>query len=691
MINSLYLRKYVISILLSTSITIPTVSAQQIIMPNVTNATFLKENGTILLNTANSQRIAAFSTAARKGWALTKKDRSGAVMRLQRMDDAGLPVYFITTNNTIAAGTTRTNKLYSGGGLGLALNGSSIPSGKIAIWDSDAVLTSHVEFAGGRIEVRDGTTTTAAHSTHVAGTMMAAGVNPVARGMAFGLPKLYSFDFDNDTPEMSQNAAGLLISNHSYGAVAGWSLNTDVNPERWEFYAAPGQNEDYKFGYYDSQSADWDKICYNAPYYLPVKSAGNNRSVNGPPVGTTYYRYNSDKVMADAGKRPAGLSDNDGYDNISTYGTAKNILTVGAINPLGNGPYNPQNIQVASFSSWGPTDDGRIKPDLVADGVRVTSTSNTSDNSYTVLSGTSMATPNVSGSLILLQELYSRQNNANYMRSATLKAIAIGTAAEAGNAPGPDYSYGWGLLNMEAAAQAILDDHLKSKIAENVLSQGERQSIEVTAQGGTPLTATICWTDPEAVPVSTLNALNNPVPRLINDLDLRAVQGSTTYYPWTLDPANPSVAAGKGDNTRDNVEQVKIDDPKAGLLYKFNISHKGTLKRGGQAYSILITGISGDATFTSTKIPGDDPGMNMVLYPVPATNQININFTVAQKNEVTLSVINLSGQQLYLEKKSDFQGLYYSQIDLSGYASGLYFMVIKIGQSSYTKKFVCVK
>jgi hypothetical protein len=658
-------------------------------MPNVTNANFLRANSVALANSAKKQRVTAFSLAARKGWVITRKDPNGTVMKLQRLDDTGLPVYYITNNNTIAAGTTRTNKLYNGGGLGLSLSGSTIPAGKIAIWDGDGVLTSHVEFAGNRVEIKDQTTTTSEHSTHVAGTMIAAGVNPIAKGMAFGLPKLYSFDFDNDTPEMSENAAGLLISNHSYGVVAGWSLNTDINPQRWEFYAAPGATEDYKFGYYDSQSADWDKICYNAPYYLPVKSAGNNRSSNGPPVGATYYRFNADKVMADAGKRPAGLSDNDKYDNIATYGTAKNILTIGAINPLGDGPYTPDRIQAATFSSWGPTDDGRIKPDLVADGIRVTSTSNAGDDRYTTLSGTSMATPNVSGSLILLQELYSSRNNANYMRSATLKAVAIGTAAEAGLSPGPDYSYGWGLLNMEAAAQAILDNHLKSKIAENVLTQGEQQFIEVKAKGGVPLTGTICWTDPEATPVSTSDALNNTMPMLMNDLDLRAVQESTTYSPWVLNPANPSAPATKGDNTRDNVEQVRIDDPLPGKVYRFNISHKGTLKRGAQAYSMLLTGIDADANFESNKVNEGD--LNMVVYPVPARNEVNINFNVAENNNVSIDLINISGQKLYTERKNDFKGVYYSQINLSHYTSGLYFMVVKIGQNSYTRKFVCTK
>ncbi|MGY0038775.1 hypothetical protein [Pedobacter sp. NJ-S-72] len=139
--------------------------AQGVIMPDATNATFLRANSIALASSAKTQRVTAFSLAARKGWVITRKDPNGSVMRLQRLDDTGLPVYYITNNNTIAAGTTRTNKLYNGGGLGLALNGSTISVGKIAIWDGDGVLTSHVEFSGGRVEIKDQTTTTSEHST----------------------------------------------------------------------------------------------------------------------------------------------------------------------------------------------------------------------------------------------------------------------------------------------------------------------------------------------------------------------------------------------------------------------------------------------------------------------------------------------------------------------------------------------
>src|SRR5690606_29785862 len=111
-----------------------------------------------------------------------------------------------------------------------------------------------------------------------------------------------------------------------------------------------------------------------------------------------------------------------------------------------------------------------------------------------------------------------------------------------------------------------------SLISELSLAQGETHTINVTASGDGPLIATICWTDPEIEPIPVVNALNNPALRLVNDLDMRASDGNNTYFPWILDPQNPSAAASKGDNFRDNVEQIYIEDVVPGKSYTFTIN-----------------------------------------------------------------------------------------------------------------------
>src|SRR6202035_4619160 len=137
--------------------------------------------------------------------------------------------------------------------------------------------------------------------------------------------------FINDVSEMASQAPKLLISNHSYGELAGWNLDTQKN--QWQFLGLPGDTIDFKFRYYDDQTQAWDSIAYNAPFYLIVKSVGNNRDENGPAVGQPYYRYNDKGVLIPAGNRPAGISNNDGYDIVPTYGTSKNIISIGAVNP----------------------------------------------------------------------------------------------------------------------------------------------------------------------------------------------------------------------------------------------------------------------------------------------------------------------------------------------------------------------
>jgi hypothetical protein len=277
--------------------------------------------------------------------------------------------------------------------------------------------------------------------------------------MSFGA-NLRAWDYNSDNTEISAAASGLLISNHSYGYLAGWNYDSDVSKWRWMGNVNINAFEDYKFGFYDSNTQTLDKIAYNAPYYLIVKSAGNNRGETGPDPGTVYYLGNTDTSSV-------ARSKNDSYDILPTTSTAKNILTVGAVNALDAAPTKSSDIKISDFSSWGPTDDGRIKPDIVGVGVNVFSTSTGSTTSYATLSGTSMSSPQVAGSLFLLQELYAKQNDGQFMRSATLRGLAIHTAEDAGNV-GPDYIYGWGLLNMEKAGKVILNTSKSNLLQEKV-------------------------------------------------------------------------------------------------------------------------------------------------------------------------------------------------------------------------------
>lgn len=543
----------------------------------------------------------ALVLAKQNGWPLTI-DGPKSQARLVGVDLFGFPKYYVTYNNTTAAATTAASQLWPGGSSGLNLTGGSANmKNKIGEWDGGSPLTTHQELTG-RITVKDGATPVD-HSTHVAGTMIATGVNSIAKGMAYGAQGLVSYEYTNDIPEMFGEGGNLLLSNHSYGILAGWNYTGT----RWEWYGKPGATEDYKFGYYSDDAQALDSLAYNAPYYLVVKAAGNNRSENGPAVGQPYWGYTtaSPNTLVSIPARPAGISSNNSYGIISWDANAKNILTVGAVYGLPSGYASASGVTMSSFSSWGPTDDGRIKPDVVADGVNITSCVASSNTAYATMSGTSMATPNATGSLFLLQEYYSQLKSGSFMRSATLKGLAIHTADEAGNNPGPDYQFGWGLLDVAKAA-AVITAAVPSnngaasphRIYENVLGNGDTYSLPVIAAGGTPLVATICWTDVKGS-VETANTLNNPTKKLVNDLDVRIYDGSTTYMPWVLDPANPGNPAFRDDNITDNVERINIDNPVAGQAYLITVRHKGTLARGQQAYSLIISGVGGTASCTT--------------------------------------------------------------------------------------------
>jgi hypothetical protein len=379
-------------------------------------------------------------------------------------------------------------------------------------------------------------------------------------------------------------AAGMRVSNHSYGYAAGWEQFGD-----WYWYGdiTVSTVEDYGFGFYDTETALWDQICYNAPNYLICKSAGNDRNDFGPgPGGGHYYWNGSSWQWSTATRDPDGGSDM--YDCVGWIGNAKNILAVGAVNDIPAGYSVPGDVVQTSFSSWGFSDDGRVKPDIVANGAGLYSTDDAGDTAYLTLSGTSMSSPNAAGSINLLQDHYTAVKGGQ-ARSATMKAIIFQTADEAGANNGPDYQNGWGLLNTHSAADLIAGDALGTpRIREATLVNGVTDYYHFRLTSASDIRVTAVWTDPPGTPPPA--SLNPTTPMLVNDLDVRVqyVPTNTIHYPWRLDRNNPGNAATQADNSIDNVEMVDITNGQPGL-YVVSVTHKGALSGGVQDYSIVAT------------------------------------------------------------------------------------------------------
>ena len=491
----------------------------------------------------------------------------------------------------VDAQTVGVHKLWPGGELGLGLTGLGQVLG---IWEAGGNPDpNHPELAG-RITIKDGNTTISDHAMHVAGIMAATGINIDAKGMSYQA-SLSAYDASRDDVEAALEAAnGLQVSNHSYGFRSGFQFGGE-----WFWFGDPAISaaKDWTFGFYNDDCRIWDDLIYNAPYYLPCISSGNQRN---PGVPTGAFEHN---VWQNGGwvKVTADRDDQDRYDTITGQQLAKNVLTVGAGEGRAAGINNPTQARLADFSSTGPTDDGRIKPDITAVGVNVFSTY--SGDSYGFASGTSMSSPNTAGAIGLLNQHYFATRGAKPFAS-TMKGLVIHTAKEAGRIPfpffdtpvGPDYMFGWGFLDAAAAAEKITQSGFDAiSIQELTLDQGQTIEYPIVATNAGEVKVTIAWTDPAGTVTQASN--DDRTPKLVNDLDLRIIRSadSQEFQPWVLDPDNPSAAATTGDNFRDNVEQVVIATPTPGL-YTVRISHKGNQLRpsGRQVVSVITTAIAPD-------------------------------------------------------------------------------------------------
>ncbi|WP_422858330.1 S8 family serine peptidase [Flagellimonas sp. S174] len=478
----------------------------------------------------------------KNGWNEREKLKDGTVVALKDIGEDGTLLYYTTLNDPTNQ-VSRAQSLYSNGSLNLGLDGSGM---QVGVWDSGIALNSHQEFDN-RAQAGDTSQEVSPHATLVTGNLISSGIKAKARGVAFGA-KAITHNWTRDKIEVTEaTASGMLLSNHSYG------IKSDRVP-------------DWYFGAYIKVSQDWDKIMYNAPYYLMVNAAGNSQK-------------SQDNTSPIYGKTT------DGFDLLLGFATSKNALTVAGANTKFNGKGDLSEANVAGYSSLGPIDDGRIKPDLAGDGSSIFSTTSQSNSSYGTSTGTSMAAPGVTGSLLLLQQ-YHNELFGHYMKAATLKGLALHTADEAGT-PGPDYKMGWGVLNAKTAAETLQDEGFTTLIDENQLMQGETYTLEVEALATEDLIVSVSWTDVEGEYVNR-GDLNSATKALVNDLDVRVIQGNETFFPWKLNPYRANDAATKADNSVDPFERIDIQNAKG--RYTIMISHKGELKNEFQDFSLIVSG-----------------------------------------------------------------------------------------------------
>ncbi len=395
----------------------------------------------------------------------------------------------------------------------------------------DGRVGPHIDFQGRLTNLT--AVSNQSHGDGVGGIMAGAGnLVPQYRGMAAGTDVYvvnYVSDF-LDTPTLTLiNDGSVQITNSSYsnGCNAGYTSITET---------------------VDQQTLD-------IPTLLHVFSAGNSNNNN------------------------CGYGAGNQWGNITGgHKQGKNVIATANVFYDGS---------LVNSSSRGPAHDGRIKPDIAANGQNQISTNE--NNTYQTFGGTSGAAPGIAGISAQLYQAYGNINGGDFPPSALIKATLLNTANEAGNI-GPDYKFGWGIVNALQAVKLIEDGRYLS----DQVSQGNTNNHTINVPAGTTqVRFMVYWSDPAASPGAD--------PALVNDLDLLVTDPSNNVLePWILDPTpNPVTLdnpATTGPDHLNNVEQVLINSPAAG---NYDIDITGfNVPFGPQEYFVVYELISENVVMT---------------------------------------------------------------------------------------------
>ncbi|MFM1944681.1 MAG: hypothetical protein RI897_3663 [Verrucomicrobiota bacterium] len=471
----------------------------------------------------------------------------------------------------------------------------------LGICDSGNVFL-HGDFAG-RLEHLE-SVAVSDHSTHVAGTMAGSGVGSEAAGGAALQWRGVAPDADIVSWTYTVDPVGLhgqlvqrggILSQNSWGlAIATNYSNCNLHGEY--FWTAP----------------DYDRV-----------------------VGGLYSNTPVSVVFAAGNLRWGGTTNTCGYGPygvLSPPGTAKNVITVGSVDSISS--------DTSFFSSWGPTKDGRLKPEVVAPGsqnnVDFGTTSTTSDGGYGVKQGTSMAAPVVSGGIaLMMQEHRARFGGADPLPS-TLKGVLIHTAGDLDNGStyfngGPDFASGYGLVQLDQAVEHVASG---AYYEGQLVHGGTNTFYFVVGDTADEVKLTLVWDDVAAV--------QNAAVTLVNDLDLVVVDpDGVRHYPWTLDPANPALPARQdAEDHRNVVEQVQVTSGVVPGVWQVQLLGTSVGGSADQSYSLVTSSVLTVETTDGREDSGAgsngngfvDPGEEMLL-------DVVFRNLVAETGESSLSLL----------------------------------------------------
>jgi hypothetical protein len=440
------------------------------------------------------------------------------------------------------------------------------------------------------------------------------------------------------------DAAFQFHGTHTSGTVAGDNYLNLSGPLAPGIDVGDGMAPNAKLVFQDVSSATVFGAGLGDSYnmFLQASTAGARVHSNsyGAPTGGAYSGDDStaDRFLFDHEDMAIFISagnDGPGANTIGSPGNAKNAVTVGALN-------HGNSTTIASFSSRGPTDDGRIKPDIMAPGVQTRSAlgdaSHTSDNCGTqAISGTSMSCPTTAGGAVLLRQYFAdgyypsgAPNPADALgaRAPLVKAVLLnGTLPLPAGGPFGGFNFGWGRIFLDNNAFFTGDGRemrVWNVANTDGLQTGGSVTHQVTVGAGEEFRAALVWSDAEGSPGA--GAI------LVNNLNLTVSDGTNTYLGNVFDPSGGSIPGGTAD-VINNVELVRLAAPVA-ATYTLTIDAPAVPGNGRagtdrQGYALVVSYAACDTTVTTAPTglaAADHPPMGVDLTwtsaPASAVSQV---------------------------------------------------------------------
>ena len=487
------------------------------------------------------------------------------------------------------------------------------------------------------------------HGTHTAGSVLSSGApNGIGKGSA---PAAHLVFQATENYVVTSSLCKAL-----YGYPDGYYLTglpADLTQLYQQAYAAGARVHSNSWGSaaagdYSANSATTDTFIWNNRDMVITFSAGNegidanangvidNDSIGAPATAKNVItvgaseNQRSDNYLCDTGLSYTACAAQGGVNSIFTWGSAWPADY--PANPIKDDVSANNAQQMAAFSSRGPTDDGRIKPDVVAPGSWILSAysdmyqqgydaatnprNNTwqydgygfpYDSYYKYMSGTSMSNPLTAGGAAVVKDYFQKAYSAN-ASAALVKGVLINTAVDMADEnndglndndfPIPNSHEGWGLINLDAATNGsvVYVDEAAG------LATNATQTFNVTPTGG-PLKVTVVWSDYPSTAAATIN--------LVNDLDL-TVSGPSGTFLGNVFSAGWSASGGTADR-RNNVENVYLASPAAGA---YTVTVRGfNVPSGPQKFALVVTG----GTLGTAPTPTPGPTNTPTNTPVPPT------------------------------------------------------------------------